>query len=460
MARDAFDERYFDGIDAEDTTPQAVPPVMGGVVAAPRGPLALKGCVITPSKRIDDGYVTIEDDRITSVTKKKPEPGVDVVDTGGVILPGLIDLHGHPEFNVFAPWEPPRLFENRHKWRDSKEYEKVVKIPWKALAGTDPGPSLLPTLTRYAEARALVGGTTAIQGASAKYPDPTESLVRNVDRKLFGAHKARSAIDFDRESPSTRKLRRKQIADGDVVAYYLHLAEGVDQKSRDEFDEVVDASLLTPATVIIHGTALTEAQLGDVRDAGAKLVWSPQSNLRLYAKTTDAARALALKIPVALGADWQPSGSPSLLAEMKIARRALAEAGLEISARDLVEMVTTVAAGISGLADHIGSLAEDRMADVVVLERLHEDPWESVALSYPGDVRMVVVGGDVAYFSPDLVPADVVPRAGLEEVSAWGRPMLLDTSYSVRAGPNPPPRLADLRAALLARDLRVGPIFA
>jgi hypothetical protein len=100
------------------------------------------------------------------------------------------------------------------------------------------------------------------------------------------------------------------------------------------------------------------------------------------------------------------------------------------------------------------------MADVIVLNRLHEDPWESVALSYPSDVRIVTIGGDVAYFSPDLVPAAVVPRDGLETVSAWGRDMLIDTSYSVRTSPNAPPRLADLRKTLLARDLRVGPIFA
>jgi 5-methylthioadenosine/S-adenosylhomocysteine deaminase len=457
MAIDAFVERYLDGIDAEDMTPEPPP---SALEAAPRGPLALKGCVITPEARIDDGFVTIVGDRISSVSDSVPGPGVDVVDTGGVILPGLIDLHGHPEFNIFAPWEPPRLFENRYRWRDSAEYEAVVKVPWRAIAGDDPGPSLLPTLTRYAEARALVGGTTSIQGASAKYPDPTESLVRNIDRRLFGAHKARSAIDFDRESPATRQLRREQIADGRVVAYYLHLAEGVDQRSRDEFTKLVEESLLTPATVIIHGTALTPSHLGDVRDAGASIVWSPQSNLRLYGRTTDAALALSLGIPVALGADWQPSGSPSLLAELKVARRVLTAAGHEISAKDLVAMVTTGAASISGLAAHIGSLAAGLLADVVVVTRVHEDPWESVALAHPGDVRMVVIGGDVAYLDPELVADDVVPRDGLETVSAWGREMLLDTSYSVRAGPNPPPRLAELRATLLARDLHIGPIFA
>lgn len=38
--------------------------------------------------------------------------------------------------------------------------------------------------------------------------------------------------------------------------------------------------------------------------------------------------------------------------------------------------------------------------------------------------------------------------------------MLLDTTYSVRVAGSPPPRLADLRAALLAREIGIGPIFA
>ena len=58
------------------------------------------------------------------------------------------------------------------------------------------------------------------------------------------------------------------------------------------------------------------------------MVWSPQSNLRLYGATTLAADALRAGMPVALGADWLPSGSTSLLAELKVARRELARQGL------------------------------------------------------------------------------------------------------------------------------------
>ena len=48
---------------------------------------------------------------------------------------------------------------------------------------------------------------------------------------------------------------------------------------------------------------------------GAKLVWSPLSNLLLYGKTTAVYDALAAGVLVSLGTDWTPSGSANLLAE-------------------------------------------------------------------------------------------------------------------------------------------------
>ncbi len=455
-----LDDLYFSGIDDEVAADPLPAPSPLGVAAASE--YALRGCVITPDRRIDDGFVHVAGDRIVSVGASAPPAGVVVIETEGVILPGLIDLHGHPEFNVFAPWEPPRLFERRRTWRGSREYKSIVREPWNNLTRAVAGePLLLPLMTRYAEARALVSGVTAIQGASAKYPDPTESLVRNVDRRLFGAQRARSAIDFDREAPDVRARRVDQIRDGSVTAYYVHLAEGAagDAASRAEYSDLKSALLLTSATVIIHGSALTEADLAEVRDAGAKLVWSPQSNLRLYGSTTLAARVLELGIPMAIGADWQPSGSPSLLAELKVARRALGVQGLDVDPMELVLAVTSRAAAIADLGAQIGSLATGLMADILVLERHLDDPWLNVVEASPAWVRLVTIGGDLAYGDEALI-RQVANTTTMEDVWAWGRPMVLDTTYSVRTSGSPAPRLADLRAALLARDLRVGPIFA
>ena len=453
-------DRYFEGVLEEipaESERRATPGVLP--TAAPDRPFALRGCVLTPKRKLDDGYVVVNGGTIASVGTTKPD-GVKVVDTGGIVLPGLIDLHGHPEYNVFAAWEPPKLYANRYRWRDSAEYKLVVREPWKRLTED---PSLLRDLTRHAEARALVGGVTAIQGASAKYPGKEEALVRNVDLRIFGQHKARSIIDLSRADDEERRKMRAKIDAGEVTALYVHLAEGLDERSRKEFDELKEANLLTPATVIIHGTALNEAQLGEVKEAGAKLVWSPQSNLRLYGETTAAARAVELGIRVGLGADWLPSGSQSLLSELSVARRTLQRQGVSLSEKKLdqalLRMVTTDAAEVAGLDGRLGELAEGKPADLVVLEQHLADPWQNVVTAHPAWVQLVTIAGDLSYGRKDWMEDLLDETSELEGFVAWGKQMLLDTSYVAQPSESPP-RLKQIRERLLARYPQTGPIFA
>src|SRR3982750_1406110 len=77
----------------------------------PREAVALGGQVITPDG-VRKGWVRVEGGTIAAITTRKPSTAI-AVQTDGVILPGMLDLHGHPEFNVFAPWEPPRSYVNR-----------------------------------------------------------------------------------------------------------------------------------------------------------------------------------------------------------------------------------------------------------------------------------------------------------------------------------------------------------
>jgi 5-methylthioadenosine/S-adenosylhomocysteine deaminase len=313
----------------------------------------------------------------------------------------------------------------------------------------------------------VVGGTTAIQGASRDTQGSTESLVRNVDGLIFGHQHARAMIDLPASITSQRGGKTLQgilddIETGEVTAFYVHLAEGRRDNTRsvEEFTHLTDLQALTTATVIIHGSALTRNQLGDAKDAGARLVWSPQSNLRLYGQTTRAADAIDLKLPIALGADWLPSGSTSLLAEMKVARHELANQGTTIAANTLVAMVTTGAAAVAGLADRLGSLEVGRSADLVVLARNDTDAYESVCDSTPADVELVLIGGNIVYGRTDWTRQLAADPGNsiLEPVIAWGRQMLLDTSYQGQHDDNPTPRLEQLRA--VNAYPHVGPIWA
>ena len=64
-------------------------------------------------------------------------------------------------------------------------------------------------------------------------------------------------------------------------------------------------------------------------------------------------------------------------------------------------MVTRDAAKIAGLDDKLGALAKGPPADLVVLERRLEDPWENVLRPEPAWVELVMIGGDLAYGRAD-----------------------------------------------------------
>jgi 5-methylthioadenosine/S-adenosylhomocysteine deaminase len=151
---------------------------------------------------------------------------------------------------------------------------------------------------------------TAIHGAAVSSQVVEESLVRNVDRRIFGQHIGRSVVDLGRLFGDELANMQAGVSDASTTAVYVHLAEGVDQAARDELRQLEDKSLLGAATIVIHGTALEDTRLKKLADVGAKLVWSPQFNLRLYAQTTEAQTARSLGIPLAVGADWVPSGQP------------------------------------------------------------------------------------------------------------------------------------------------------
>jgi len=64
-------------------------------------------------------------------------------------------------------------------------------------------------------------------------------------------------------------------------------------------------------------------------------------------------------------------------------------------------MVTAAAAQIAGLGNHLGALQPGNPADVLVLERHHDDPYENLCLAAPDWAQMVLIGGDITYARTD-----------------------------------------------------------
>ena len=131
-----------------------------------------------------------------------------------------------------------------------------------------------------------------------------------------------------------------------------------------------------------------------------------------------------------------------------------------ITARDLVAMVTSVAASIAGFGDKLGSLAKGRVADLVVFERHHDDPYENICIADPSWVELVSIGGDITYGRADWFEklSGNAQSPTIEDLIAWGKPMRIDTGVSVGGRPDVAHRYQG--QLLIAQYPPVGPIFA
>jgi 5-methylthioadenosine/S-adenosylhomocysteine deaminase len=438
--------------------------------------LVLSGTVVTMDDRhsvIEDGRVLVRGDRIVAVWQgEQPPAGTPVGDAVQVelnepsfIFPGMINLHNHPTYNVLRLWPTPSSdiqptlgrplgtepYGNRYQWNGtfatSLEYRRLVQTPQLALALAQ-GLGLEAELVKYAQVLALAGGETSNEGA---VPNPATDglLARNVESLNFGRQRIQAhvpSIDSFTGAPLQDLLA--QMKAGQVDAWIIHLAEGVRDEdrrpgdgfsSRGELATLKGKGLLTDMTVIIHGTALEREDFAEMRAAqsirsdgsgdglGAKLIWSPLSNLLLYGKTANVYEALAEGVVVSLGTDWNPSGSRNLLGELKIADIALRDPNLlggsralitELSTTGkqgdaladaeraldqlLVDMVTRNPAAAVRWQDEVGSIEPGKTADLFLItqpDRNRRDdippsPYRSLIDATERDVRLVIVGGD------------------------------------------------------------------
>jgi 5-methylthioadenosine/S-adenosylhomocysteine deaminase len=434
---------------------------------------------------IPHGRVLVRDGRIAAVWQgPTPPDGVvvgeaSVVETGpqDLVFPGLINLHNHPRENHLHAWPSPSShalpaqgkagtdpYANRYQWGATgsptapPELSRLVTNPADVLA-EDLGLGLRGEIVKYAETAALLGGETAIQGA-APNPESDGVLIRNVDNDAFDTRIApdlvRPIAGFDGVDLSSLLAA---MTTGKVDAWMIHLAEGVRDgrrragdpvSSRAEFATLKAKGLLTDMTVIIHGTALERADFAEMRAAptirsdgvgdgrGAKLVWSPLSNLLLYGETTNVYDALAEHVLVSLGTDWTPSGSHTLLQELKIADIALRDVRVLGAAREqvadfavdgkrgeerqlaeesldrvLVDMVTRNPALSLRWYDKVGSVEAGKIADLLLVRRpaqspslgLPPTPYRDLIDATEREVELVLVGGDPLAGDVELMSA-------------------------------------------------------
>jgi len=377
----------------------------------------LKGTVLTPDKIYEGGQVVVDaTGKITCAGCNCGTGGETTITCpGAVISPGLINTHDHITFTQNLPYNDTGVrYDDRQQWRIG--LDQHPKIPSTGSATADQ--------VRWGELRFLMGGATSIVGSGGQ-----AGLLRNLDQAANEEGLNKPAVKFDTfpldDSSGTRRttdcnyggMATTAASLASVSAYEPHTSEGIDATARNEFlcessttyDMMVPGvsdNLVLAKTAMIHGIGLTAPDYGAMAAAGTGLIWSPRSNITLYGDTARVTTAARLGVQIALGTDWMPTGSMSLLRELACADSFNATyLDHYFTDKQLWEMVTINAASLTKNDDVIGALAAGKIADISIFASHGKPAFRAVIEAQPQDVALVMRGGKVLYGDDAVVGA-------------------------------------------------------
>lgn len=427
---------------------------------------SLEGKIVDVDKNTTlKGVIVVNGDKIEAIYPmgKIPSDVPTPVLKDIIIYPGLIDAHNHIKYNNFPLWKTPKpAYNNRYDWQNEKTYGSGIKEMYKRIfteqshcEGMANESEKLKCqalakclVVRYGEIKGLAGGTTTIQGASSFEENTSDFTFKGITPYFIGPDKKRAiskarlaenAIDECLKGGG-RNLERELWNGHDIVrvtsqpikndfwpgaapkllaemnnknlkgpfieethAFFIHLGEGQDQLSKDEWTQFENLSLGRTESIVIHGTAFGTNEFTKMAKAQMPLLWSPTSNLLLYKKTTDVVSAIRAGVVVALGSDWSLSGTKSLLGELKVADRYNTKFFKGALTRaQLLKMVTSDAARASHLDPYIGTLTPGKLADFLIFKdkkpsEAKFNPADFLVTAFDKDVYVTVVGGKGLY---------------------------------------------------------------
>jgi hypothetical protein len=498
---DAFDAgNTADAVDARDVVRRDVvrpdtgmpPPETCAGPFAPCTPMdgttrfvRLRGTIVSMNDARDlicDGEVLFANDTghivcVGEDCSSAPEAaGAQVVCANGVIYPGIIDPHQHTDYNHLPVFRHTALYDNRNTWRNHEPLYDDFKIAHRNFGSTVRTNQLLAE--RYGEARIMMAGGTAISGTAGNLLSDSmiSGWVRNLDSTsntnsgLNGpfidpdidavvVSSSTGAANLTSTATHLMSVHNRMTTNANYRAYVPHIGEGIEANARAEYDVAQMYGVITDHTAIVHCTACSSNQFQNMRDVGASLIWSPQSNMDLYGQTANVTVAHNLGVLISLGVDWTPSGSINSIEELQCAAQLNSTYyDHAFSDRELVEMITVNPAVAFRLDDPalpapLGRIDVGYEADLVVVAGDRMNPYRAMLDARAEQIRLVTIAGQGQYGDPDALTGAIVNgmacMAVPDGISPAGMTGVCGTAKTICTQPSDVGMLADtIRMAL------------
>ncbi len=208
--------------------------------------------------------------------------------------------------------------------------------------------------------------------------------------------------------------------------FITHLEEGFDEESQRGIEILEGLHCLDDHDVLIHCIGFSDEDIGKARDAGASIVWCPASNLFMFNVTCKIRKILQAGINVCLGTDSTHTGSVNLLEEMRTARGIYRRMyGEDLDARQIARMVTINPARAFRRQADLGSLEENKLADLLLLRPSRDDPYEALVNARMEDIELLVQEGSPIYGSARFEELFAAKKIGASRIRVGGREMLV-----------------------------------
>lgn len=349
-----------------------------------------------------DGAIATKDSRILWVGSQEQIPAhlspahrVDV--QGKVIIPGMINAHGHWAMTLFRGLV------------DDRPLESWLETIWK-VEGAFTSPENVVAGAELAMIEMIRSGTTCAADMYWQFHQTTEAARRAGFRMINGpaftqiaGFEGQNSIAFEGaleyldmykndplihlciQTHSTYTTNLDMLADARQIMeqrdllFITHASE-----SRSEVEtvqkiygktpiEVLDSvGLLGQRTLLAHCVHLSDKEIDRLAETKTSVVHCPSSNLKLSSGIARVAQMLKAGVNVSLGTDGAASNNDlNLFHEAQLA--AMVQKGVTgdptvLPAEKTFSMLTIDAARAVGLDDILGSIETGKLADLVFID--------------------------------------------------------------------------------------------
>lgn len=340
----------------------------------------------------------------------------------------FINAHDHLVGNWFPRSGDKRPYPNSHIWVEDMRHSFAVEernnfwVNDGSFILTEPNAYALCQLGAY---KNLFSGTAIVQDHSPNQPD---SYYKGFPVTVLKKYRQSHSITLGNWWGGGTAEEEMAHSKGQMP-FIIHLGEGTDELTKSEFAKLKKRNLLKPNLMIIHGIALTKAELKEIAAVGASICWCPTSNFYLIGKTLDIESCLKLGVNVVLGTDSTQTGGVNLLDEFAHAH----EKFPEIPLQTLYAMITVNPAKALFLPADKGILHPKSVADLLLIDAVERDPLQNLLEVSSENIRLLLHNGIPLYGDAEwlecfqTVPADYTQfRVGRREKFVIGDPMELN----------------------------------